>query len=479
MKKIFIIKGMHCNSCAKLVEDNLRDKVNDISVSYSKGRAEIDFDEDKISAKEIEDKIKDLGYEIGELNDKSARIDLEKSIGWVVVVFSSVLLLYFLYQFLGNFNISLPEIGGQTSLFLLFIVGILTGFHCVSMCGGFMVSYTAKNAINGHKSFYQHFVYGVSKTISYTIIGALFGLIGSVFFFSPGLRGGIAIFAGIFMIFYSLSMIGFGFFRKFQFNPKFLTKVATKKYSGAYFGPMITGLLNGLFIACGPLQALYIYAAGTGSVFQGGLSLMVFGLGTLPVMFGFGGLTNVISSKATKNILKVSAVIVMILGLVMLNRGLSLTGSGYDVKSIGAKFVNTGMTGNIVLDDGYQVIEMTVDRYGYSPDSFVLQKDVPVRWVINGKELNGCNNAIQVPSLDLEFDVKEGEQVIEFVPEEEGVIPWSCWMGMINGNFIVTNDGKAGDLDTKIVNKGNGCGGGCGGGCGSTSGGCGGLSCSR
>ena len=104
------------------------------------------------------------------------------------------------------------------------------------------------------------------------------------------------------MIFYSLSMIGFGFFRKFQFNPKFLTKIATKKYSGAYFGPMMTGLLNGLFIACGPLQALYLYAAGTGSVIQGGFALMAFGLGTLPVMLGFGGVTNVISSKATRKI---------------------------------------------------------------------------------------------------------------------------------------------------------------------------------
>ena len=43
---------------------------------------------------------------------------------------------------------------------------------------------------------------------------------------------------------------------------------------------LITGLLNGLFIACGPLQAMYIYAAGTGSFFGGATSLFAFGLGT-------------------------------------------------------------------------------------------------------------------------------------------------------------------------------------------------------
>lgn len=463
----FKIKGMHCNSCAQLIEKGLEDKVKSISASYSKGEADIDFDKDKISEKEIENVIKDLGYEIGEEKKKSKK-GAEHYSGWVVLIASSLLLLYFLYGFIGSFNLSLPEMGESTSLFLLFFVGILTGFHCIAMCGGFMVSYTAKNAINGHKSFYQHFVYGMSKTISYTVIGAFFGLIGSIFFFSPALRGGVAVFAGIFMVFYSLSMMGFGFFRKFQFNPKFLTKIASKKYSGVYFGPMMTGLLNGLFIACGPLQALYLYAAGTGSVIQGGLALMAFGLGTLPVMLGFGGMANIVSSKATKKILKVSAIIVMILGLIMLNRGLSLTGSGYDIKSLTAKFGSIGMTGNIVLDnDGYQIIEMDVLRSGWSPSSFVLQKGVPVKWVINGKEITGCNNAIQVPKLGLEFDIKKGEQVIEFTPEEEGVIPFSCWMGMIQGTFVVTGDGDASQKEIQTASvqaaaSGGSCGGGCG-----------------
>jgi hypothetical protein len=209
---------------------------------------------------------------------------------------------------------------------------------------------------------------------------------------------------------------------------------------------------------------------------------MAFGLGTLPVMLGFGGVTNVISGKATKKILKVSAIIVMILGLVMLNRGLSLTGSGYDIKSISAKFSSIGMTGNVVLDnDGYQIIEMEVNRYGWSPDSFVLQKGVPVKWVINGKEITGCNNAIQVPKLGLEFDIKKGEQIIEFTPEKEGVISWSCWMGMIPGTFIVTDDGIASQEEIKTANtqtaaSGGSCGGSCGGGCG---GGCGSSSCGR
>ncbi len=475
MKKTFKIEGMHCNSCAQLIENNLKDKVNSIFVSYSKGKAEIDFDPEKISEEQIKEKIKDLGYEIREGYKVKEEIKTKKSssnwLGWIMFIVSLVLLFFILYKFFSGIDVELPVLGEKTSLLLLFAAGLLTGFHCVAMCGGFVVSYTAKNAINGHKSFYQHLVYGTGKTISYTIIGVIFGLIGSIFFFTPSIRGGVAIFAGMFMIFYSFSMFGIGFFRKFQFNPKFLAKIASKKYKGAYFGPAMTGLLNGLFIACGPLQAMYIYAAGTGSAITGGTSLMAFGLGTLPVMLGFGGIANVISYKATKKILRISAIIVLALGLIMLNRGLTLTGSGYDFNNIISKTDGVNLTTSKVLIDseGYQIIKMDADASGYNPNSFVLKKGVPVKWVINGKEITNCNKAIQVPKLGLRFDIKKGEQVIEFTPEETGTISWSCWMGMLRGTFIVTDTGEATQKEINSAVKtsttsGGSCG--MGGGCG-------------
>jgi hypothetical protein len=218
---------------------------------------------------------------------------------------------------------------------------------------------------------------------------------------------------------------------------------------------------------------LYIYAAGTGSMIQGGLSLMTFGLGTLPVMLGFGGFANIISHNATRKILKVSAIIVLVLGLIMLNRGLALAGSGYDVKSLIIGTGNVDSTNIFIDSEGYQVIKMEVDKNGWNPDNFILQKGIPVRWEINVKELTGCNNAIQVPKLNLEFNLKQGKQTIEFTPDEEGIISWSCWMGMIRGTFVVTNDGSATQEQVKTATKQTASsGGGCG--CGGGSGTCGG-----
>ena len=91
-------------------------------------------------------------------------------------------------------------------------------------------------------------------------------------------------------------------------------------------------------------------------------------------------------------------------------------------------------------DLSYQTIYMNVTGAGWQPSTFVLKKGVPVKWVINGQQLNGCNNGIKVPSLGLQFNIKAGEQTIEFTPNQAGTIQWSCWMGMIQGQFIVKDN---------------------------------------
>lgn len=446
MQKRFSIKGMSCNSCAMLIEKELKEKVNKISVNYSKEEMDIDFDENKISENEIKESVKKLGYEIKEKEIKHKK----DKFGFIILGISVILFLAVLYfVVLKNFNFKLPDIqipnaGENVDLILLFAAGLLTGFHCISMCGSFVVSYTAKNALNGHKSFRQHLVYGGAKVISYTIIGGIFGLIGGFIAFNAGLRGAVAIFAGVFMIFYALSMFGFKFFRKFQFNPKFLTKAAVNasaKSKGPYKGPLFTGLLNGLFIACGPLQAMYLYAAGTGNFFTGMASLAAFGLGTLPVMLGFGSLATVISHKTTAKILKFSAIIVLILGLVMINRGLAVTGSGYDIQSLISNLRGAGgvTTSNVVLDNNKnQIINMDVDASGYNPNSFVIKQGVPVTWNINVKQLTGCDQELIMNAYGIDIKLKQGLNTAQFTPNKTGTISFSCGMGMLRGSFIVT-----------------------------------------
>ena len=514
------VKGMVCSSCEKIVEKQvmLVDGVKEIKIDYVTGNGHVVFDDSKTDIDAILDKVDEKGYETfivesnnekenatenNEINNfeknnhkenhsKKNKNNFEndnskpnylKWVGYGIAVLGIILVAIFALQFVDK--IQLPEISLGMSYGLLFLVGLLTGFHCIAMCGSFVISYTAKNAQEGKHSYKDHLSYGAGKLVSYTVIGAVFGLIGSIITFTPLMRGIAGVLAGIFMIVFGLSMLNLiPILKKVRFGmPSFLSKFVGEKQKNA--NPLVIGLLNGLMIACGPLQAIYIMAAASGSITQGATMLFVFGLGTLPVMLGFGFFASTISAKMTHKILKFSGVLVLILGLVMLNTGLVLSGSGYDAATIvNSVFVpsNSGAgnqnaadsVGKIVTQNNQEVQEIKMDvlASGWSPNSFVLKKGVPVKWIINAKELTGCNNAIQVPKMDLNFKLKPGIQTINFTPTEEGVIPFSCWMGMIRGNFIVKSNI---DLQNQVEVKkelaavpapsGGSCGG-TGGGCG-------------
>ncbi|MBU0472040.1 MAG: sulfite exporter TauE/SafE family protein, partial [Nanoarchaeota archaeon] len=414
--------------------------VKTIDFSYETEKGKITYDDKKTNIKKIFTKIEEKGYNC-KLIDKEEN---KKTFGWIFGILGIIIIGYFLLKLTDGINT--PQISQNMSYGLLFIVGLLTGFHCIAMCGGFVVSYTAKAAKEKNNLYKSHLMYATGKTLSYTIIGAAFGLLGSIIAFTPIMKGIAGIIAGLFLLIFGINMLNLiPALRKIRIKtPQFINRFAGKK-SKENNTPLIIGLLNGLMIACGPLQAIYIMAAGTGSMIEGAKLLFIFAIGTLPVMLGFGFLTSIISNKATNKILKASGAIVIILGIIMINRGLTLTGTGLDANTIIASVTatsttTTAMNNGIEILEGYQIIKMNVTRYGWEPDKFVLKKDVPVKWIITGKEITSCNNAIQVPKYGLRFDIKLGEQIIEFTPTQEGIISWSCWMGMIPGTFIVKED---------------------------------------
>ncbi|MFH1456218.1 MAG: sulfite exporter TauE/SafE family protein [archaeon] len=462
--KKFIARGTTCNNCAEIIKDQALqiEGVKDVDFNYSTETGSVTFDANKTNIDTILYKIEEKGYTCT-IGVEGTKNKWNTIFGWIFALIGIIVAGYFILHFIEGIN--LPEISANMGYGLLFVVGLLTGFHCVSMCGGFVVSYTAKHAQEGTKSHKSHLMYGAGKIVSYTVIGAMFGLLGSIIAFTPMMRGVAGLLAGLFLILFGLKMLNFiPILRKIQFKtPKFIAKFVGEKQKDS--SPLVIGLLNGLMIACGPLQAIYIMAAGTGSMVEGAKLLFVFALGTLPVMLGFGYFASYLSNKMTNKILKASGVVVIILGLLMMNNGLTLTGTGYDFNSITGNAIATSSDNVAVMNGDYQEIKMEVDRSGWTPDRFVLRKDVPVKWIINGEEINGCNNAIQVPKLGLNFDIEEGEQVIEFTPTEEGTITWSCWMGMIPGVFIVSENVDQVELDEIEVPKGGSCGGGCG--CGS------------
>ncbi|MDD5322958.1 MAG: sulfite exporter TauE/SafE family protein [Methylococcales bacterium] len=455
-----VIRGMHCAGCEVVIENAVKQLpgVDAVSADYAGDSVKFLYDDALTSVDMIISCIENQGYQAGletfsnthnfvqtttneGRNYIGLRTILKKSAAVILALIGIGFILWLDSWFMNHSD--MPKLGRDISYGLLILIGFLTSFHCVGMCGPLILGYTAKSATSGHKSYNTHFLYGIGKTISYTLIGSLFGAFGSVLAFTPYTQGAAGVAAGIFLILFGLHMLEvFPTLRHFQFKtPAFLTNFVGKEYR-KHSNPFVIGLLNGLMIICGPLQAMYVMAAGTGSWTGGAAILFFFGIGTLPLLMGFGFLTSLLSANLTPKILKASGFIVMILGAIMLNRGLAVTGTGIDCNTLIAR-VSQKLSPAVAESpscDAIQTINMDVLKSGFSPNKFTLRKGVPVKWVINGKELNECNKAIVVPQYELKIELQPGIKTIEFTPHETGVVPWSCWMGMIPGTFIVVDN---------------------------------------
>lgn len=455
LKKITVkIEGLHCQSCKTLIEtevDTLAG-VERIKVDYPTGNCEIEFEDAKISPPEIFQAIKKLNYKVNE-NIGETRTEKKKNFLSKRLILAGVLLIiflggYFLIKDTGGLEILAKLNEKNLSYGLLFLIGILVSFHCVGMCGGLVITYTTKHLArnNDKKSqfFSPHLQYNLGRLISYTFIGAVLGGLGSFFGINPTFTGIVTLSAAVFMILMGLSLLtNFKWLEKIKLRtPSFIARfLFNESHAKKPKGPFIIGFLNG-FMPCGPLQAIQLYALASGSLIRGALSMGVYALGTIPLMFGFGSFISLISQERIKQIMKISGIIVIILGIFMFNRGLTNFGAQINfIPSISKEQVSKSeyeVTGNV---KEYQTVQMDLTYQGYVPNVLYIKKDVPVHWIINVKQMSGCTNAILVESLGINKKLQYGENIIEFIPPT-GIkeIKFSCGMGMVWGKFVVAEN---------------------------------------
>jgi len=347
------VYDMTCTSCEARVEKIILNTEGVITVkaSFSGQYAEVEYDDEVCSSEKIKEAINNSGYSAKKSNDY-------KFFG-MLIISAAIIMIGF-----NTAGFDMESMLSNASYAVLFAAGLLTSIHCVGMCGGIMLSQTVGNEGTAKfEAMKPSLLYNSGRVISYTILGGVIGAAGSVFSLSFALKAAVQIIAGIFMIMMGLNMSGFGLFRKFQIRlPKPLCKFKNKEGS-----PLIVGLLNG-FMPCGPLQTMQIFALGTGSPLKGALAMLAFSMGTVPLMLTFGTLSGLLSKGSTKKILKLSGVMIIVLGLIMGNRGLSILGINLNPVNAMALSKNDVKEGNdnvskAVLQDGVQVINMTVVRH--------------------------------------------------------------------------------------------------------------------
>jgi len=435
---------MHCQSCKTLIEEEVKvlPGINKIEVDYIKGIANLEYDNEIISLSEIFKTIENLNYQPQicetkpEVKDATAKTP-SFVIGILIPVIIGLFIgIYFLFTNYGGFQILAKLNEPNISYGIIFIIGLLAGFHCIGMCGGLVITYSTSglNSQNQEEKLAApHLQYNLGRLLSYTIIGGILGGIGRFFGINPIFTGIVMLIAGSLMFLMGLSFVtNWQILEKIKVKtPNFIAKfLFSQKHIKKSKGPFIIGLLNG-FMPCGPLQAMQLYALASGSFLKGGLSMAVYALGTIPLMFGFGLFISKISSQFVTKIVKVSGVLVIILGILMFSRGLTNLGAGFTAPSTGSN-INTQ-----IIND-YQEVKMDLGTFGYEPNVLYAKKGIPVHWIINVKQMSGCTSAIRLDDYGIYKQLNYGENIIEFTPDKLGEIKFSCGMRMVWGKFIVS-----------------------------------------
>ncbi|MBC7266574.1 MAG: sulfite exporter TauE/SafE family protein [Coriobacteriia bacterium] len=342
-------------------------------------------------------------------------------------------------------NLFLPMLG----------IGLVTSVHCVAMCGPLVLTYAVKGAdeASGLARLTPHVLYHAARLTSYVVVGLLMGSIGDLLGLG-GIRGWVTLAAGFAMVLLGLQMTGRfpALSRLMPRTPAFVMRALKRLRGGSsragWATPVAFGLVTGL-MPCGPLISAQVAAAGTGSAAGGALAMLGFGLGTMPLMFGFGAVSGILSAPVKRRMMAASAVLVAVLGLVMVDRGLNLVGSPVSASRIVKSLIGPASATEKFTqgEDGVVEVPLVVEDVQFKPAVLEVPADQPVRLVVDRREDNACSAQLAVPQAGVLVDLAAfGTTVIELPPLAEGRYTLTCGMGMMSGEIRAVA-GKSGSID--------------------------------
>jgi sulfite exporter TauE/SafE len=156
-------------------------------------------------------------------------------------------------------------------------------------------------------------VFHISRLISFFIFGGILGSIGSLFFISNEIEFLIGIVLTVIMIILGINLLDIShLFRRFELTiPKKLSTELLKNTKNSPFAPILFGAIT-FVLPCGFTQAMQLNAVLSGTFLQGALTMLIFSIGTLPILLLITqGSTKIIGSKHSDLFLKSSGFLVI------------------------------------------------------------------------------------------------------------------------------------------------------------------------
>lgn len=218
-----------------------------------------------------------------------------------------------------------------------FAIGFLGSLHCIGMCGGLV----SAMSMSRPRTWWPGLIsYQLGRLTTYTALGLVAGLVGGLV--AHGSTSGwlgsaqntLSIFAGLVIILLALHIGGwlpdpFARLSKRLANitgiSGWIQAAATRDHTGPWY---TVGALNGL-LPCGLVYAGLGLALTAAASWQGALTMLSFGLGTVPAMLAVPALMRAVTPTTRGRILKLGVVLLIGIGLMTLLRGTPLGQHGH------------------------------------------------------------------------------------------------------------------------------------------------------
>jgi len=211
-------------------------------------------------------------------------------------------------------------------LYSAFIFGLISSFHCVGMCGPIAMMLPVDRN-NEAKKVTQIITYHIGKLTAYGILGLVFGLLGRSFYLA-GMQQQLSIIVGVLMI--VVALVPEKVFAKYNFSKpvyKIISKVKSslgQQFKNKSYKSLFTiGLLNG-FLPCGMVYVAIFGAIAMQSVSLGVLYMLLFGIGTIPMLTAVIYISNLLSFSFRGTLQKIIPVVAVVIGMLFIIRGLGL-----------------------------------------------------------------------------------------------------------------------------------------------------------
>ena len=283
----FHVTGMHCNSCVLLTESELTDhpQISSAKSSLCTRSVEVrgDFGEmtPETIAEHLSTALAKHGYSLSV--EPQGKIKNWSDFKIAIPIALTFAVLFVALQKLGMVNLVRA---GSVTYGTAFVIGIIASLStCMAVVGGLVLSLSATFAKEGDKIRPQ-LLFHIGRLASFFILGGVIGAFGSVFTLTATATFVLSIVIGIVMLILGINLLDtFHWAQRLQpALPKFFSKHAL---GVSKFNHTLTPLLVGIatfFLPCGFTQSMQLYTLTTGSFLNGGLSLLFFALGTLPVL---------------------------------------------------------------------------------------------------------------------------------------------------------------------------------------------------